>query len=301
MKIQTLNYFIQLSKMENLSQTADYFEISQPALSKQMKLLESELELQLFHRFGNHLKLSEAGRQYAAYVERALQLLDSGREYTKTMRYEISGHISLYFLTLESLFTPCISSYAALNPNVQFHLVRLRNEREIPLTEDADFIIYSHEPGQCIPLNKWYSDTLLEERYVLVMAPDHPVFQTFKMTGDLQLLRDASFITADRSGRYGQDITACICANAGFQPKSQLQTDDLLTTIRLIADGAGISFLPEGCTSQVNSLAPELQMTPVRDYCRSVSAAHQRKERMTEAARDFREYVLDYYREEILS
>lgn len=297
MKLQTLNYFLQLSKMENLSQTADYFNISQPALSKQIKLLENELNLQLFDRFGNHLRLNVVGRQYASYVERALQLLNSGKEYTRKMRYEMTGCITLSFLMPESLFTPCISSYANLNPNVQFHLRRQEAGREIPLAEETDFILYSHEAQQQLPRKTWCSDLLMEERYMVVMAQNHPLCKAFKMTSDLTLLQEASFITTGCSRGYGQDITIQLCANAGFYPKVRLQTDDLLATIGLIAQGAGISFLSESCVPQVHSLASELQVIPVDGCRRCISMAHQREELMTEAAQDFMAYMLDYYGE----
>lgn len=297
MKLQTLNYFLQLSRMENLSQTADYFNISQPALSKQIKLLENELNLQLFDRFGNHLKLNAVGQQYALYVERAMQLLNSGKEYTRKMRYEVTGRISISFLTSEAIFAPCISSYVNLNPNVQFNLKRQGAGRAIPLAEETDFFLYSHEVQHQAPRKTWCSDMLMEERYVLVMAPGHPLCEAFRRTGEVQLLQDASFITADSSRGYGQDITTRICTNAGFYPNIQLQTDDLLTTIQFIAEGAGVSFLSELCVPQVRSLAPELQILPVGSYRRSISVAHQREELMTEAAQDFMAYMSDYYGE----
>lgn len=294
MKLQTLTYFLQLSKMENLSQTADYFDISQPALSKQIKLLESELHLQLFDRFGNHLKLNETGRHYASYVERALLLLDSGKEYTQKMRYEISGHITISFLTPESLFAHCISSYVSLNPRVQFNLVRQGGGTGISSAEEPDFILYSHEPEQYTPHKTWCFDPLMEERYAAVMAPDYPLCQAFKTTGELQFLQEASFITVGSSRRQGQDITSRICIGAGFYPNSQLRTDDLMAAVQLIADGAGVGFLSEFCIPKVRLLAPELLIIPIQGYRRYISIAHRREERMTETAQDFLAYILDY-------
>ncbi len=295
MKLQTLTYFLQLSKMENLSQTADYFNISQPALSKQIKLLESELHLQLFDRFGNYLKLNETGRQYASYVERALLLLDSGKEYTRKMRYEIAGHITIAFQTPESFFTHCISSYVSLNPKVQFNLVRQGNETGNSLAEEPDFVLYSHEPENYTPHKTWCFDPLMEEHYAAVMAPDYPPCQAFKTTRELQLLQDASFITVGNAWRQRQDVTSCICIGAGFYPNFQLRTDDLMAAVQLIADRAGIGFLSEFSIPQVRLLAPELLVIPIHGYRRYISIAHRREERMTEIAQDFLAYILDYY------
>ena len=62
MNLRQLQYAVALSRTKNISQTAENLKISQPALSKQILLLEKKLGVLLFDRTTNPLKLCKTGR-----------------------------------------------------------------------------------------------------------------------------------------------------------------------------------------------------------------------------------------------
>ena len=59
-----LHYAVLLSQIRNFSQVADMLHITQPALSKQILSLESELDLKLFDRTTNPISLTPAGEYF---------------------------------------------------------------------------------------------------------------------------------------------------------------------------------------------------------------------------------------------
>ena len=61
MEIRVLNYFLAIAREQNMTKAADIVHVSQPALSKQMKELESELGVKLFNRQGRNITLTDAG------------------------------------------------------------------------------------------------------------------------------------------------------------------------------------------------------------------------------------------------
>lgn len=65
--------------MLNISQAAKIHGIPQPAMSKTISSLESELGVKLFDRSKNHLSLTKAGQLFMPEVEKALEHLDYGR------------------------------------------------------------------------------------------------------------------------------------------------------------------------------------------------------------------------------
>jgi LysR family transcriptional activator of nhaA len=64
-----LHYFWQVAKTGNLTKTANNLNVSQSALSSQIRQLENNMNTKLFEREGRTLKLTEAGQQALAYAE----------------------------------------------------------------------------------------------------------------------------------------------------------------------------------------------------------------------------------------
>src|SRR5262245_29926371 len=73
MELQRLSLFLQIVEHGSLSAAARRVHLTQPALSRNLKLLEEELGVELFHRAGRGLTLTAAGR---ALATRANALLD---------------------------------------------------------------------------------------------------------------------------------------------------------------------------------------------------------------------------------
>ena len=73
MELRQLSYFATIVNEGNISQAAKKLNISQPPLSHQMKLLESELGVTLFERGSRRIRLTPAGK---TFYDRALAILE---------------------------------------------------------------------------------------------------------------------------------------------------------------------------------------------------------------------------------
>ena len=75
MKLQQLRYIWEIARHNlNVSATAEGLYTSQPGISKQVRMLEDELGIQIFHRSGKHLtEITPAGR---AIIKKAGEVLD---------------------------------------------------------------------------------------------------------------------------------------------------------------------------------------------------------------------------------
>lgn len=71
-----LEQLVMLNTYQTLSETAKQMHISQPALSRSMQKLESELGVTLFERSKNRIVLNDAGKLAAEYASQILQLED---------------------------------------------------------------------------------------------------------------------------------------------------------------------------------------------------------------------------------
>ncbi len=70
MDLQQLRYFQAIARLEHMRQSADELAIAQPALSRAIARLETELGVPLFNRVGRQLQLNQFGSVYLECVER---------------------------------------------------------------------------------------------------------------------------------------------------------------------------------------------------------------------------------------
>ncbi len=78
MNLNQLRYFRVLAHTEHFGKAAEKLYITQPSLSKSIRLLEEELNVELFTKSGRNVSLTLAGRVFLEYVEQALTTLKLG-------------------------------------------------------------------------------------------------------------------------------------------------------------------------------------------------------------------------------
>ena len=101
MTITQLQYFLCASGEGNFSEAAAKLFVSQPAVSKQISLLEKELGFRLFERTGRNLRLTEDGERFRACVQRCqddlTQTLQDIRRRDRTERFSLHIGCSEYW------------------------------------------------------------------------------------------------------------------------------------------------------------------------------------------------------------
>lgn len=80
MDLRKLRYFLTVAEERNLGRAATQLHISQPPLTRQIKQLEEELEVQLFNRTPRGMELTEAGELLAQEARNILSLVQQASE-----------------------------------------------------------------------------------------------------------------------------------------------------------------------------------------------------------------------------
>jgi LysR family transcriptional regulator, nitrogen assimilation regulatory protein len=80
MNLKQLEYFVQVAELGSFSKAASVLEVAQPALSRQVRALETELRQQLFARNGRGVALTDAGKRLFDHSVAVLQLVSHARE-----------------------------------------------------------------------------------------------------------------------------------------------------------------------------------------------------------------------------
>ena len=302
MEIKQIQYFLELARFEHMSQTADYLGIAQSTLSKSISTLERDLGIQLFDRIGNRIKLNHSGEEFYKYAKDAITLLNTAELSAKQSRYETSGTVTIVCTTFAPILMSVIREYLALNPQVSVNVIQYNHDTSSnPAAENCDFILTS---GRALIDDReedpfWVSHELFSEPTYVVIGPQHATYHELSHHSgsiDFRRLKDENFITM-KLGRFFTDITYPVCQNAGFFPRSVLQTDDFVVKMRAIREGIGIALLPECCLEEASYLCPGLKAYPIT-HCetrRSITLMRKRTRMMNETCRDFWEFVMEHY------
>lgn len=163
MDLKQLRYFIALAEERQVTSAAQKLHMSQPPLSQQLKLMENELGVSLFHRNGRQLELTASGKTLYEYALTITRLMDEAKAEVQETGLGIRGRLSIGVNTLsDSRLPEALSTFRALYPKVRFKiqqnetntLVKLIREKtldmaivRLPIDLDGfDYALLGEEP-----------------------------------------------------------------------------------------------------------------------------------------------------------
>ncbi|PJC86685.1 hypothetical protein CSW98_06740 [Vibrio sp. HA2012] len=108
----------------SLTMAAEYLDEPKSTLSRRICILESELDARLTCQTGRRLSLTQAGLCYADVCEQILQLDSDGREAVRTLKSELSGHVSVGLATELSRgwSTESLHRFANKHPGIELEI-----------------------------------------------------------------------------------------------------------------------------------------------------------------------------------
>ena len=126
MKFQQLVYVREVARSNlNVSQASKILYTSQPGISKQIKLLEEELGIELFERSGKHLvSVTPVGQKILTQIEEILALVDGIKHAATEFSDEDYGTLSIATTHTQAKFTlpKVVDKFVKKYPNVHFQM-----------------------------------------------------------------------------------------------------------------------------------------------------------------------------------
>ena len=210
MDLSQLQYFQTVARFENISQAATVLHISQPALSRAISRLESEVGAKLFERDGNKIRLSQIGKTYLERVDHAVRELESGRNEVQALSGQNCGQVRFSSFA-NGILAELVFSYIARYPNVNIrHVIQAPQQMEDSLElGEVDFGL-ALNPIQS-PNIDW--SPMAEDELIALVSTEHPLScQTVIALKELARERIA---VPDHMSQLIQQF----CFRAGFNPK----------------------------------------------------------------------------------
>lgn len=124
MDFKQLKTFLTVFDTGNITRAAEILHLVQPAVSRQIKLLEEDLGTPLFERQRHGMVPTEAGRKLVDYARRSMLELDRARAEIVGTQIGIGGIVTLGLLpsTIDILSGPLLSSIATQYPGIRLRL-----------------------------------------------------------------------------------------------------------------------------------------------------------------------------------
>ena len=233
-----LRYFREVAHEGNLTRAAERLNVSQSALSIQIKQLEERLAHPLFERVGRRLELTEAGRIVLDHADR---IFETGDELLATLDQSSGAHPPLRVGALSTLsrnFQLTFLRPALGNPDTD---IVLRSGSEDELLADLAAlnldVLLSTQPPRLATGPEFIATKLAEQPVGLHGRPDRLHHRTLK---DL-LTHEAFILPTENSIRAG----FIGLANAmNITPRIAADVDDMAMVRLLAREGEGIAVAP---------------------------------------------------------
>ncbi|MCI0749301.1 MAG: HTH-type transcriptional regulator CysB [Nevskiales bacterium] len=248
MKLRQLHYIQQVAKHRlNITAAAEALHTSQPGVSKQIRLLEEELGVDIFQRNGKHLTaVTPAGRRILDYTERLLQETANIKSISQEYRQTDSGDLSIATTHTQARYAlpPVIRKFRERYPKVRLHLQQGSPPQiaQYAASGETDFAIATEALEHfkelvMLPCYHW-------NRCVLV-KPDHPLAQKSSQKKMPLTLRDVAAhpIVTYTFGFTGRSKLDQAFAAQGLKPEvvlTAVDADVIKTYVRL---GLGIGIV----------------------------------------------------------
>ena len=95
MELKQLDYFLGVAELGSFSKAAIRLSVAQPILSRQIKLLESELGVELLYRNGRGVVVSEAGKVLETYARSVVGLVEKAQSEIGSLKAEPRGRVAI--------------------------------------------------------------------------------------------------------------------------------------------------------------------------------------------------------------
>jgi len=228
---------------------AAFLKISQPALTRTIKQVETALGVSLFSRTTRQVATTPAGKEFAALAERLLNDLKIGvgsiRKHHDHQRGQIivSSVLALTGATLPAL----IVAYSRQFPGIDIHL---REGIQSNVLDDVRSGVADFGIGYVDGLPKSFvGQTFGAETYHVVIPSKSSWTRIAKI--DMRTLKEAIFVSypVDSRTRYIVDSAA---AAAGFAPRYAVTVNRHATLMSLVRHGIGVAIVPASECPQSN-------------------------------------------------
>ncbi|MCW4152246.1 LysR family transcriptional regulator [Halomonas sp. 18H] len=244
MDTQSLQAFLAVADTQSFSRAAEQLHLTQPAVSKRIATLESQVDARLFDRIGRRIALTEAGSVLLPQARQILFTVEDSRRALANLSGQVGGPLTLatsHHIGLHRL-PPVLKQYTQRHPAVALDLHFLDSEFAYQGVRDGslEMGVVTLAPH---PVEQLHVVELWRDRLCFVCATDHPLAAQQRVLSLADLCQHNCVMPGART--FTGSLIAQRFEQAGLELPVSMATNYLETLKMMCSVGLGWSLLPE--------------------------------------------------------
>lgn len=249
MDIRHLTYFIEVAKYKSFTKASKSLHLSQSTLSKAVRSLEEELNIELIDRSAKNIELTEAGEIVLAEGEIIMESLDDLSSNLYDLMSLKKGKIKIGIPPIIGfLFFPkIIKGFNNLYPDIKIKLYEEDSGKTKQLVSDGQLDL----AVVMLPVDEKEFNVVpfVDGELSLFVNTSHPLAQ--RDTVEMKELVNETFILFKKEFAI-HDIVIQECLRAGFRPEIAYESSQWDMIRGMISENLGISIFPKPIENLVN-------------------------------------------------
>ncbi len=247
----------------SVSRAAVRLRITQPALSRQMKWLETEIGGRLLEREASGVKPTGLGhalmktmRPVIASYEAALAEV---RREARGLRSEL--RVGFILSAAQSILSPTMERLRKTHPGLKLKLSDLSPREQIEAMKAGEIDVALTGQEGALASRDFHSLKLRTYGVCAALAATDPLAKRKRLS--LRELQDRPFIGVDEDQMPGRNRwIAALCRSAGFKPRFQTAPDGISNVLSLVNSESAVTLLPDYF---LKTSHPGVEFVPISD------------------------------------
>lgn len=287
MDFRQLRYVLSVYKERSFTKAAKRLNISQSAVSEQVKLLEEEIGFELFHRTSRGIESTDRGRTFLYESERVIGDLLSLSDTARRLRGALQDTLTIGMGSgMAQIFIPRMFTDLKNNlPGVRLEILtaptkNIFNELH---EERIDAGIAIESDPERLPAGLVF-ERLIDAEMVLITHPKHALARS-KQPVDIGRLVAEPTIMSELTVGYGQ-VVLSLFTDLGIKPNILAVVDNIETIKMIVQSEGGIAIVPRACAENEVTLGllKALSIAPARNVVFSLFRRREPLSRRKESA-----------------
>ncbi|WEK21426.1 MAG: LysR family transcriptional regulator [Candidatus Pedobacter colombiensis] len=253
MELRHLLYFKTVAEELHFTKAATRLFISQPPLSRQIKELEEELEVQLFTRNNKQVTLTDAGKYFKNEVDTIFAKLEESKHIVRQIHLSISGELKIGYISsvYQSHLAEILKAMRIEFPYIKTGLFEMPTVIQIEALEQGKLDVGILRAP--VISEKLIVETLFFDPFVVVIPHSEQKFNTNKELADFLKKSPFIFFNKEFAPHYNHKLIE-ICKRMQFTPDITHEANNVNSILQLVEAGLGVSILPLSLKRQYDHL-----------------------------------------------
>jgi len=248
MELRHIRYFMAVAEEGGFTRAAGRLGIGQPPLSQQIKDLEREIGVALFHRVPRGAELTSAGAAFLKIIQSVPGQVRSAAEAARRAARGETGSLRIGFTgsgAFNNLVPSIIRAYRRAAPGVELTLEESNSNGLVAALREGTLDVAFLRPA-AVSEDGLRFRVVAEEPMVAALPAGHPLVARGREAGlYLADLADEPFILTPRNlGPSLYDTIVHACRAAGFEPRTGQAAPQIASVLSLVSAEFGVAVVP---------------------------------------------------------